>query len=124
MPIPFTCPHCGVTTQVDGQYAGQTGPCASCGTAVTIPTTAPNGPQRRSNGCLVAVIVAAVLAPVLIIVVAMGSFLVLPVIHSASNEATDMVALTQIAMLGGAVESYNLDVNTYPTTEQGLEALR
>ena len=37
MPIPFTCPHCGVTTEVADEYAGQTGPCASCGKTITVP---------------------------------------------------------------------------------------
>ena len=37
MPIPFTCPHCGHQTNVADQYAGQTGPCASCGKTITVP---------------------------------------------------------------------------------------
>ena len=37
MPIPFTCPHCGTSTHVDDQYAGQTGPCGSCGRTITVP---------------------------------------------------------------------------------------
>ena len=37
MPIHFVCPHCGVATNIGEQYAGQTGPCANCGTPITIP---------------------------------------------------------------------------------------
>ncbi len=37
MPIPFTCPHCGVQITVSDRYAGQSGPCASCGQPITIP---------------------------------------------------------------------------------------
>ncbi len=37
MPIQFTCPHCGVRTQVGDQFAGQTGPCRQCGQTVTLP---------------------------------------------------------------------------------------
>ena len=40
MPIPFTCPHCGASTSVADQYAGQTGPCGSCGAAITVPSRA------------------------------------------------------------------------------------
>jgi len=40
MPISFQCPHCGVQSQVDAQYAGQTGPCRQCGQSVTIPNPA------------------------------------------------------------------------------------
>ena len=37
MPINFTCPHCGATTDVADQYAGQSGPCAHCGKTITVP---------------------------------------------------------------------------------------
>ena len=37
MPIPFTCPHCGVEVTVSDEYAGRSGPCASCGQPITIP---------------------------------------------------------------------------------------
>jgi hypothetical protein len=37
VPIHFTCPHCGVATDVDEKCAGQEGPCAHCGQAITIP---------------------------------------------------------------------------------------
>jgi hypothetical protein len=37
MPIEFTCPYCGRTAQVAGQYAGQSGPCRQCGQMITIP---------------------------------------------------------------------------------------
>jgi len=37
MPMLFTCPHCGVQTNVPDQYAGQSGPCAQCGGTITIP---------------------------------------------------------------------------------------
>jgi len=40
MSIPFTCPHCGARTDVDEQYAGQTGPCAGCGQTITVPPVA------------------------------------------------------------------------------------
>lgn len=31
----FTCPHCGTQTNVSDQYAGRSGPCATCGKTVT-----------------------------------------------------------------------------------------
>lgn len=40
MPISFTCPHCGASTVVADQYAGQTGPCSKCGQSITIPSAA------------------------------------------------------------------------------------
>ena len=40
MPISFTCPHCGTQSEVADQYAGQSGPCKSCGNTITIPHAA------------------------------------------------------------------------------------
>src|SRR5438270_10795195 len=40
MPIAYSCPHCGKQYSVAEQYAGQTGPCASCGKPITIPMPA------------------------------------------------------------------------------------
>lgn len=37
MPIPFACPHCGLETLVDDEYAGESGPCASCEQEITVP---------------------------------------------------------------------------------------
>jgi len=52
MPIQFTCPHCGVQTQVDDQFAGQTGACRQCGQSVSIPspTGAAPRPQVETPG--------------------------------------------------------------------------
>lgn len=55
MVIPFACPHCGSYTNVDDEYAGQSGPCASCGKTITIPTVPAVGsaygrPQTSAAG--------------------------------------------------------------------------
>ena len=41
MPIVFTCPHCGLQTNVPEEYAGKSGPCAECGRQITIPRPGP-----------------------------------------------------------------------------------
>ena len=70
MPIPFTCPHCYARTNVDEQYAGQTGPCASCGKPITVPPstgTPPTAgvPGGSSAGPVIALIVVGALAALL-----------------------------------------------------------
>ena len=56
MAIQFTCPHCGLVTDVADQYAGQKGPCADCGKTITIPGSRDGPPhswrwmRRRSAG--------------------------------------------------------------------------
>ena len=50
MPIHFVCPHCGVQTQADNQFAGQVGPCRQCGQTVTVPQPgAASAPGARTN---------------------------------------------------------------------------
>ena len=39
MSIPFHCPECNAFTEVDEQFAGQSGACATCGKTITIPLT-------------------------------------------------------------------------------------
>ena len=40
MTLRFTCPHCGLATDVADEYQGRSGPCARCGKTVTVPAAA------------------------------------------------------------------------------------
>lgn len=42
MSIQSKCPHCGFQSEVDQQYAGQSGPCRECGKVFTVGGTAAN----------------------------------------------------------------------------------
>lgn len=46
MPLHFTCPFCQEETLVDDQFAGLTGPCASCGKQITVPYFAESQPPN------------------------------------------------------------------------------
>jgi len=61
---------------------------------------------------------------VVIIVLGLLAGLVAPRIIGRVSEAKTQTARTQIALLGVALDSYRLDNGYYPTTEQGLAALR
>ena len=61
---------------------------------------------------------------VVIIVLGLLAGLVGPRILGRLSEAKTGTARTQIELLGVALDSYRLDNGSYPTTEQGLEALR
>lgn len=52
MPFQFTCPYCFKKTFVEDKYAGQTGPCASCGKVVTLPILGANQPKNLSSKTL------------------------------------------------------------------------
>jgi DNA-directed RNA polymerase subunit RPC12/RpoP len=57
MPILFTCPHCGLQTNVADEHIGHSGPCARCGRTITVgrhdsplmgTPTGPPMPQRAA----------------------------------------------------------------------------
>jgi general secretion pathway protein G len=61
---------------------------------------------------------------VVIIVLGLLAGLVAPQIIGRVSEARGATAHTQIELLSVALDNYRLDNGRYPTTQQGLEALR
>jgi general secretion pathway protein G len=61
---------------------------------------------------------------VVIIVLGLLAALVGPRILGRVSEAKSATARTQISYLGAALDNYQLDNGSYPTTEQGLSALQ
>ena len=61
---------------------------------------------------------------VVIIVIGLLAGLVAPQIIGRVSEARGATAKTQIELLSVALDNYRLDNGRYPTTAQGLEALR
>lgn len=61
---------------------------------------------------------------VVIIVLGLLAGLVAPQIFGRVGEAKITTARTQMSLVGTALDSYRLDNGAYPTTEQGLQALR
>lgn len=73
--------------------------------------------NRRSGFTLLELVV-------VIIVLGLLAGLVAPQIFGRVSEARSTTAATQIELLSVALENYRLDNGMYPTTEQGLQALR
>jgi general secretion pathway protein G len=61
---------------------------------------------------------------VVIIVLGLLAALVGPRILGRVSEAKTATAKTQVELLGAALDNYRLDTGSYPTTEQGLDALQ
>ncbi len=74
-------------------------------------------PRRHSGFTLIELIV-------VLIVIGLLAGLVAPQILGRVSEARTTTARAQIELLGVALENYRLDNGTYPSTVQGLEALR
>lgn len=61
---------------------------------------------------------------VVIAVIAVLATLVAPEVFRHLGSARESTAKSQVEMLGAALDAYRLDLGRYPTTEEGLAALR
>jgi len=61
---------------------------------------------------------------VVIIIIGLLAALVGPRLFGKVGTAKQKAAKAQIELFGTALDTYRLDVGTYPTTEEGLKALR
>lgn len=57
-------------------------------------------------------------------IIALLAAVVAPNIYSRLDESRQMTAQNQLAVFATALDNYRLDAGQYPTTEQGLAALR
>ncbi len=115
MPIPFTCPHCGLFTNVDEQYAGRTAPCGSCGEMITIPAgTVSYGPvaaPRRAGGVLARIVAALVVCciggPILLA-------LLLPAVNAAREASRRSQCSNNLQRIGLALLEYEAATGSLP----------
>lgn len=61
---------------------------------------------------------------VVMFILALLAALVAPKMLGRMGESKTKAAKTQIELLGTALDSFHLDVGRYPTTQEGLQALR
>ena len=115
MPIAFACPHCGKSTTVADQYAGQTGPCAACGKTITIPYASPPssgvaaGTAAAAGGGIAAAIIIGLVAVVGVLVVCGGILiaLLLPAVQQARSAARRMQSSNNMKQIMLAVHMYH-----------------
>jgi prepilin-type processing-associated H-X9-DG protein len=114
MAIPFTCPHCGKSSVVDDQYAGQTGPCAACGKPVTVPYASPGPgfappPKASGGGMTLGVVLAVTLAGGVVCLGVIGILiaLLLPAVQAARTAARRSQSSNNMKQIGLALQNYH-----------------
>ena len=117
MPIPFACPHCGTTTQVDEKFAGTSGPCAKCGSTITIPGGgAVAAKPAGGSGGMIFVILAIVGGGFLVLVAVIGILiaLLLPAVHVAREAARRNQCMNNMKQIGLALDNYHHAHDSFP----------
>ena len=128
MAISFDCPHCRAHTEVDQQYAGQTGPCATCGKTITVPAPAghevpaavsaapvSNAPASKWSGTTMVIILAVVGGGMMLLLV--GGILVallLPAVNAAREVARQVECKHKLKQIAAAMHSYHADHGSFP----------
>lgn len=121
MPIAFQCPHCGSQTQVEDRFAGQSGPCRSCGATITIPggpagaVAYPPAPRGSSgSGASVIVIVAIVVAVGALLLVGVLAALLFPAVSNARARARRTQCTNNVKQIVLAMQEYADQYGMFP----------
>jgi len=116
VPIPYNCPHCGTHFEVAEQYAGQTGPCASCGRTITAPAAPPPAvaatPRTGGVGAVLAVF--GILLLSVVCLAGLIAALVAPVYHSAQAPTPVSATNANLQIIGAALHAYHTHYDQFP----------
>lgn len=116
MTIRFTCPNCGIQTDVADQYAGKSGPCAACGQTISVPMIATATAAQNSNRMPVVVTALVIGAALLfgMMIIGMLVALLLPAVSAARSAASRVACMNNTRQIAQAMRAYHEDYGNYP----------
>jgi prepilin-type processing-associated H-X9-DG protein len=116
----LTCPHCGATTDVADEHAGQTGCCAQCDKAVNV---SPDGDVAKKSECVFGLDLSGRslrngLIFILFIIgcdtVGIGLSHLLPAIQAAREASRRVQCVENLQRIGLAMQSYHQKYGCFP----------
>lgn len=117
MPFLFTCPHCGLETNVAERFAGQTGLCAGCNKSITVSKPAESLQPAPQHGLSYLGVIA------LVVVVLCGVFsvgalgvmkIVMPATQAAQDRARRAICANNLKQIGVAMLAYHDAYRAFP----------
>ncbi|MAR13179.1 MAG: hypothetical protein CL681_24825 [Blastopirellula sp.] len=135
MSLSYQCPYCGTKTLVEDQFAGQSGPCATCGKLITVPLHLPReadsaeamvtserqspvparGKAGGKNGMLL--LVGLVLFGGVLVMGALSMLLfvfVAPAVNQSRISTMHFETTGNLQRIAAAMQAYAADHGTYP----------
>jgi hypothetical protein len=112
VPIHFVCPHCAVATDIAERFAGQAGPCAHCGKAITIPS--PDGEPPEPVRDTTTTVVAIAVAVLCVVGLTVGMVLWWLSAQSGDTRALRVACASNLKQLALAMQAYEAANGCFP----------
>ena len=107
MSIPCTCSHCGATTDVTDEYAGQSGTCSHCGKTMTAPVSGVKSPFSTAKGRRFPLEIKALLIlPFALSILGVVIALLQPLMQPPSDTAQRMICFNRLKGINLAIHNY------------------
>jgi hypothetical protein len=120
--LSVTCPLCGATNEVASEYAGQNGPCPSCGRLIEVPRGLDAGiedqhflvAQSRKRRLARWLLVSALAAGLLALCSGGLAVLVMPMVTQFRGDLAKAECASNLKKIGAALRAYHAEFGGFP----------